>query len=498
MTRLATESAPVNGFAVKPAAVVFDSDASRRRSISEIVSQCGGVSIDIASNSAEAIIEKCNSTDAVALLLDLDSGLSEEEVLGLVHCVGNHKVRSICYASKLGSWAVGKRCRLLLAGASRTLDSGAAQFQLQIRDVVRQAIRSHYEQADHVDQQGQLASKLGMIGQSDALLSLVSWVAKISPLSDLQVLITGETGTGKELVAQSLHQLDPRRATGPFVAWNCAAVSPALAESELFGHQRGAFTGSELDREGAFRSAAGGVLFLDEIGELPLALQAKLLRVLQEKRVRSVGDDRETEVDVRVIAATHRDLKNMVRKGDFRADLLHRLSVLTVQVPPLRERREDIPPLVQHFADKYQHLNPQRTVVVADDYHKALAQLDLSGNVRQLENIVRWSLVNKEDDIPFGLSDLPAESWAELASREQSEGESLPSQRQSERTLPAELTQVMKSHDWRLSPALHYCESIFLQSALKHARGNQSRAAQLMGITPRSVHNKMRKYGLRR
>ena len=179
---------------------------------------------------------------------------------------------------------------------------------------------------------------------------------RISRVSDVPTYITGETGTGKELLAKAIHSLDAKRRSGPFVAVNCSAISPGLAESELFGHRRGAFTGADRDRKGLIRAAQGGVLFLDEIGDLDAALQTKLLRVLQENRVLAVGEERDVPIDVRVVAASNRNLLAMVANGTFRADLFYRFTVLTVHVPPLRERRADIPPLIAHFVQKYQDL----------------------------------------------------------------------------------------------------------------------------------------------
>src|SRR5262249_49739435 len=243
------------------------------------------------------------------------------------------------------------------------------------------------------------------------MMAVFHTVLRISPLSDLPVLITGETGTGKGLLAHAIHQLDRKRCQGPFIALNCSALSPGLAESELFGHRRGAFTGADRDRKGLFRAAEGGVLFLDEIGELDEAVQAKLLRVLQAHRVLGIGDDHEVAVNVRIIAATHRNLEAMVQQGTFRADLWHRLHVLAIHIPPLRERPADLKPLLEHFLEKYQGLRPAGPLSAAPEFLEALTQLPLPGNAREVENLVQWVLVHKDDAAPLTLRDLPVDIW---------------------------------------------------------------------------------------
>ena len=260
--------------------------------------------------------------------------------------------------------------------------------------------------------------KLGSVGQSQAIMAVFQTVLRVSTLSDVPVLITGETGTGKELLARAIHQLDLKRCHGPFIALNCSASSPGLAESELFGHRRGAFTGADRARKGLIRSAEGGLLFLDEIGELDDALQAKLLRVLQENRVLGVGEDREIDVSVRLIAATNRDLEAMAQQRRFRADLFHRLNVLAIRIPPLRERPADLKLLIEHFMEKHQLLRPGCSLAVSPECTDALAQLRWPGNARQLENMVRWVLVNKEDDAPLNLRELPFDVWQQLSDQE--------------------------------------------------------------------------------
>jgi transcriptional regulator with GAF, ATPase, and Fis domain len=339
---------------------------------------------------------------------------------------------------------------------------------------------------------------LGLVGRSTAMMHVFRSIIRFSALSDLPVLIAGETGTGKEGLARALHQLDPKRKAGPFVAVNCGAIAASLAESEFFGHRRGAFTGADRERKGLIRSAEGGVLFLDEIGELDVSLQAKLLRVLQENRVLGVGEDRDVVVNIRVIAATNRDLIQMGQQSRFRADLFHRLNVLSIRVPPLRERKDDLAPLTHHFLEKYRPLCCGALPEVGADFLEALRQVVLPGNVRQLENIIRQALVRRRTAAPLGLFDLPEETWRQL-----SEGSDVPPTTQRENEEPGHIDPrliagyvcvLLDANGWNLSRSLAHCEREAVEAAIRRAHGNQSESARLLGITPRSVYNKMRKY----
>jgi sigma-54-specific transcriptional regulator len=289
---------------------------------------------------------------------------------------------------------------------------------------------------------------------------------------------------------------------------NCGAVSPGVAESELFGHRRGAFTGAERDRKGLFRAADGGVLFLDEVGELPEALQVKLLRALQERRVLGVGEDHEVAVTVRVVAATNRNLAELVRQQKFRADLFHRLSVLTISVPPLRERPSDLEPLVEHLVRKHEGLGGTGSVPVSPEFVQALHQVELPGNVRQLENVVRQALVNREPGAPLTLRDLPAEIWRQLAERadggldrpgtQPAASSANPSAADVPPVLSSCLVDLVAHNGWNLAQALDYCERVLLEAALRRKGGNQSQTARLLGLTPRSVYSKIRRHRLSR
>jgi transcriptional regulator with GAF, ATPase, and Fis domain len=236
----------------------------------------------------------------------------------------------------------------------------------------------------------ELPGRFGLIGASASMLAVFDLIERVAP-SDVSVLIQGETGSGKELVAKALHE-QSRRKGKPFLAENCAAVPANLLESELFGHKRGSFTGAVADRPGHFVAANGGTLFLDEIGDMPLEMQAKLLRVLQESEVRPVGSNKTTKVDVRIVAATHRDLIEMCKTGGFREDLYFRLNVVTIALPPLREREGDVR-ILSRFLVKSVTAEIGREVGIADDALDALAAWNWPGNVRELENELRRAAV---------------------------------------------------------------------------------------------------------
>ena len=310
----------------------------------------------------------------------------------------------------------------------------------------------------------------GIVGHSAALQQAVAVARKVARHPST-VLITGESGTGKELVAQLIHEAGPR-ATKPFVAVNCGAIPEQLLESELFGHSRGAFTGAVEDRRGLFEEADGGTLFLDEIGELPVALQVKLLRALQEEEVRAVGDNAPRRVDVRVIAATARDLETEVRAGRFRADLFYRVNVVRIQLPPLRERREDIPDLVQHFVAVYNTKLNLSIRGMSPAAMRLLMDYPWPGNVRELENVVERAMV--------------------LADGAQVDAEHLPASVRH----PASAVADDDDLDLSVKRRTEALERTLIQRALRQTGGNRTRAARLLDLSHRALLYKIREYGL--
>jgi len=313
---------------------------------------------------------------------------------------------------------------------------------------------------------GQPSGARGIIYRSAAMAQLMTLVERVAD-SASSVLITGETGTGKELVARALHSEGGRKG-GTFVAVNCSAISSTLMESELFGHVKGAFTGADREKKGLFAAADGGTLFLDEIGELPLELQPKLLRVLQEGEVLRVGETRPRKVDVRVLAATARDLRDEVAQGRFRDDLYYRLAVVELHVPSLRERPEDIPVLAEYFSCRIAAREGRPQPVIQDDALEVLGAYQWPGNVRELENFMEKTMIFCRGE-SLDLACLPWE--VRRRSREETSGFSL------------------KEASLRL-------EREYIRKALAATGGNRTQAARLLEISLRGLLYKMKEYGI--
>jgi two-component system nitrogen regulation response regulator GlnG len=305
--------------------------------------------------------------------------------------------------------------------------------------------------------------------------------------SNITVLINGESGTGKELVAHALHRHSPR-ADKPFIAINTAAIPKDLLESELFGHEKGAFTGAQSMHRGRFEQADGGTLFLDEIGDMPAELQTRLLRVLAEGEFYRVGGRTAVKVDVRIIAATHQDLERLVKEGRFREDLFHRLNVIRIHVPALRERREDIPALMRHFlAQAAKELNAEVKTLSAEA-EKYLCQVEWQGNVRQLENLCRWLTVMAAGQEVL-LDDLPPE----LNQSEQEGGTDENWQKSLERWADQRL---VTGESAILETAVPDFERIMIRTALRHTGGRRQDAAKLLGWGRNTLTRKIKELGM--
>jgi two-component system nitrogen regulation response regulator GlnG len=326
-----------------------------------------------------------------------------------------------------------------------------------------------------------------LVGKSPVLLEIFKTIGKVAR-SDVPVLVTGESGTGKELVARALHAASAR-AEAPFVALNAAAIPRELLESELFGHERGAFTGAVESRQGRFREADSGTLFLDEIGDMPIELQAKLLRVLQSGEITPIGGRRAERVDVRILAATHRDLDAEVRGGRFREDLLYRLRVVPIELPPLRERPEDVPLLAEHFVAKYAEELGTGPRWLADETLRRLAAHPWPGNVRELENAVKRALVLATGEVlaPDDFDFLVAKSV------ENPRGAGL------ESVVADEVAEALDAADPcdLHAKLLERVERPLLEAVLAHTGGNQIRAAAILGINRNTLRKRIVDLGLR-
>lgn len=313
----------------------------------------------------------------------------------------------------------------------------------------------------------------GFVGKSRRMKELYTLIEKVAA-SMSSILVVGESGTGKELAARAIHEHSPR-CDKPFVAVNCGAIPETLMESELFGHKKGSFTGAIADKPGLFELAEGGTMFLDEIGEVPLLLQAKLLRVLQEKEFRRVGANESRRADVRIVAATNRDLEEQIREGSFREDLFYRLNVIMLRMPPLRERPEDIVPLVEHFFRKFTGAEISGPVA-APDALKIIMAYPFPGNVRELENMVERCTVL--GDPILMVENLPPQLLAGTKRVQAQAGSELPEE------------------GMNLEAYLDAIEKQYLTQALEKCHGVKKRAAELLGLTFRSFRYRLAKFGM--
>jgi DNA-binding NtrC family response regulator len=357
----------------------------------------------------------------------------------------------------------------------------ATQLRILIGRAAQQ-VRLVRDNAHLRDQLKKQYSFENIIGTSDSIQKVFSVVSRVAP-TDASVFISGESGTGKELIARALHT-NSRRSVRPFVAINCAALPDHLLESELFGHEKGSFTGADVQRRGLLESASGGTFFLDEITEMSLDLQAKLLRVIQERKIRRVGGEAEIPIDVRWVSATNREPDQAVREGTLRQDLLYRLNVVPLRLPPLRHRREDVPALAQHFLRRYAQEYERDQLRFAPEALRALSEYDWPGNVRELQNVVErivsLCMPGQEitpEDIPEELS----RTGVGLPGRPSGNGGSVSAD--------------LPFHDAK-SDAISVFEKEYLRDLLRRHNGNISKAARQAGIDRKTIHRMLVKYQL--
>ncbi|NOY87557.1 MAG: sigma-54-dependent Fis family transcriptional regulator [Deltaproteobacteria bacterium] len=346
----------------------------------------------------------------------------------------------------------------------------------EIKARISAAIERRRLAEENVELQKLLEARFGfesIVGKSECMRRVFDIIERVSDM-DTTVVISGESGTGKELIARALHYHGKER-KGLFVTVNCGALVETLLESELFGHRKGSFTGADTDRKGLFATAAGGTLFLDEITETSSAFQVKLLRAIQEREVVPVGDTRPVKVDLRILVATNRDLAKEVREGRFREDLFYRLNVIHIEVPPLSDRKEDIPLLIDHFLRALCDRQGRQVPVFSQDAMKALMSYSYPGNVRELENIVERGVALATGDI-IGADLLPPEVG-------RMDGMVRPSGVPSPET--AQLDTLLERYERQI-----------IEKALNQAGGNRTRAAELLGVSFRSLRYRLKKYGM--
>ncbi len=344
----------------------------------------------------------------------------------------------------------------------------------ELRVVVDKRLQTQRLARTNVELRKQLDERFGfegVVGNSPEMQKVVDRLKQVAR-TDATVLVTGESGTGKELAAKALHQNSPRR-NRPFVALNCASLSENILESELFGHVRGAFTGAERDRKGYFEQANGGTLFLDEVGDIPLSTQVKLLRVLESGEMVRVGTNEPTRVNVRLISATNRDLNDLIAQGKFRQDLYHRIKVVSVRMPPLRSRREDIPLLIEHFLKQFSASHGKPVSGITPAARKALMAYPWPGNVRELRNTIESMVVMDLDGI-LDVDDLTEDLQG-------------PQDRPSEPPAGA---------DGMVGRSLEEIEKHYIAETLKLTDGNREETARMLGIGERTLYRKIKDFGL--
>ncbi len=473
--------------------LLVDPDVS---SIAHGSSALAGMEVEAAAT-IPAALERIAGSPFDAVLFDPALGEDDDGALALLH-----RMRTVAPDTVVVIWSeqptIGFTVRAMRSGALDVLKKSAAADE--IRSVVDRAI-SHGALAREVRRlRGEVEKARGLgevIGESALMRQLLQMIERVAA-SDATVLIVGESGTGKELLARTIHRVGPR-ADGPFVAFDCSALAPSLLEAELFGHEKGAFTGANRSRRGLFREANGGTIFLDEIGDIDASVQNKLLRVLQEREIKPVGGDRPVAIDVRVVAATNKDLKALVARGQFREDLYWRLAVVPIQVPPLRERKEDIPLLAAHIlakrrgaAKSFAGNEARYPTQITGKALQRLIAYKWPGNIRELENVLsRAAILCDGEMIRSHDLDMLGHDRASAAAAAASD----PDDRVD---LPAiDLARLGDGEGLKdiTDRAIRAVERAALTAALRRER-NPALAARRLGISRASIYTKMKAYGL--
>jgi DNA-binding NtrC family response regulator len=462
--------------------LVVDDEESQRTALASMI-KLWGYSVDTATDGEDAL-SKLESFDAHVIVTDLNMPrMTGQELLKKLQDTGDAPpvIVQTAYGGletalemvhKLGAfWFIDK-----------PVDTLALRLLIE-RAAAQEKLAEHAERLERqLSNQGLLGE---MVGSSPKMREVFSLIQQVSP-SRAAVLITGESGTGKELAARAIHALSPRR-NGPFVALNCAAMPDSLMESELFGHEKGAFTGAVDRRAGCFELAQNGTVLLDEIGDMPIALQAKLLRVLEDSRVRRLGGKTEIQLDVRILAATNSPLDAAIREGKFREDLFYRLNVFPIPLPPLRERKDDLPSLTAALLNDLNKKHGTKITDVSKEVLERFRAYNWPGNVRELRNIVERAVILAGEGTilashlspGFGGSS-PSAPVAPVASA-------------STATPPASSSgDELRIH---VGSTIEQAERALIELTLEHTRHNKTRAAEVLGISQKTLFNKLKEYG---
>ena len=464
--------------------LIADDEANLRKVLSVLLSQEGHTATSVA-NGADAL-QRVKEGGIDILITDLKMpGITGLELLQKVQRFDHDLPVIVITAHGTVETAV----KALKEGAFDYITKPFDKNELRL--AVQKAIAARQVSSRHLHDGGDSRGRFQIIGQAEGMKEIYQIIEKVAPTPST-VLITGESGTGKELVATAIHENSPRK-QGPFIKVNCAAIPKELMESEFFGYEQGAFTGAVGSKPGRFELADGGTLFLDEIGEIPGAMQVKLLRALQESELERVGGVRTIKVDVRVVTATNRDLPAEIEKGNFRDDLFYRLNVVPISLPPLRERISDIGLLVDTFLTKYNERLNRKVKSLSPQALAALKAYHWPGNIRELENVIERTLLFAESD-HIEACDLPEAIRSATGpgapltrkSGEETAREALPDINEGN----ASMKDIVRK-------ATVEIERELIIQALDETRGNVTRAAHLLGISRKGLQNKMKDFGLR-
>jgi len=443
--------------------LVIDDEKNIREGLADFL-QTDGYEVVCAENADEGWMRFCGG-DIDLVITDLKMpGLSGDDLMRrilaqspgfpVIILTGHGTVESAVCAMREGAWDF----------LSKPVDLDHLSLKIKRALDTRELFFQHRRMEEELERKRQFKS---IIGNSRNMRDVFDMISKAAP-TKASILITGESGVGKELVADAIHELSPRNAQ-PLVKVHCAALSPSLLESELFGHEKGAFTGALSQRRGRFELASGGTLFLDEIGEIDQNIQIKLLRVLQEKKFERVGGEKTIETDVRIVAATNKDLKAGIEKGSFREDLYFRLNVVNIHVPPLRERKDDIPLLAAAFLKEFAEENGKNIEGIHEKARSKFYAYEWPGNIRELRNCIESAVVMCQSNI-IKTGDLPPafrgndddEGWINI----------------------------------RLGANMSECEKIIIRDTLSHCKGNKSKTAETLEIGRKTLLRKLADYGL--